>query len=153
MSDDDQFESFKVSLASFMVQTTALVDRVLSDETAKAHLSPLVPWVSEVMSASMDKNFVENVGLAYWSRMGLTSTSTPARLKILELDGLSSAIRQCLTPEQNGAGGSQATLAQNHLLSICSLTVGSLLDAIGDMFPLVRGILRSTQDAIDVARS
>jgi hypothetical protein len=36
---------------------------------------------------------------------------------------------------------------------VSSLTVGSLLDAIGDMFPLVRGILHSTQDAINVALS
>jgi hypothetical protein len=153
MSDDDQFESFKVSLAGFMEQTTALVDRVLCDEAAKAHLSPLVPWVSEVMSASMEKVFIENVGLSYWSRMGLTSTSSPARLKILELDGLAAAIRQCLAPSQQDATSTVATFAQTHLLSVCSLTVGSLLDAIGDMFPLVRGILRSTQDAIDVARS
>jgi hypothetical protein len=153
MSDDDQFESFKVALAEFMDQTTALVDRVLSDEAAKTHLSPLVPWVSEVMSASMDKGFIENVGLAYWSRMGLTSTSSPARLKILELEGLATAIRQCLAPAQQQTGSTEATFAQTHLLSVSSLTVGSLLDAIGDMFPLVRGILRSTQDAIDVARS
>jgi hypothetical protein len=153
MSDDDQFESFKVSLASFLDQTTALVDRVLSDEADKGHLSPLVPWVSEVMSASMERGFIENVGLAYWSRMGLTSTSSPARLKILELDGLSAAIRQCLATAQPDTESTRATLAQTRLLGVCSLTVGSLLDAIGDMFPLVRGILRSTQDAIDVARS
>ena len=34
MSDDDQFESFKVSLAGFLGQTNALVDRVLSDEAS-----------------------------------------------------------------------------------------------------------------------
>jgi hypothetical protein len=151
MSDDDQFESFKVSLADFVGQTSALVDRVLSDETHKSHLAPLVPWVSEVMSASMERELIEQVGLAYWSRMGMTSTSTPARLKILELDGLAEAIRNSLrSAQQNGA---EASFAQTHLLGVCSLTVGSLLDAIGEMFPLVRGILRSTQDAIDVARS
>ncbi|WP_066262339.1 hypothetical protein [Hydrogenophaga flava] len=151
MSDDEQFESFKVSLADFMEQTSALVDRVLSDETHKAHLAPLVPWVSEVMSASMERELIEQVGLAYWSRMGMTSTSTPARLKILELNGLADAIRNSLQPGQDS--GTEASFAQTHLLGVCSLTVGSLLDAIGDMFPLVRGILRSTQDAIDVASS
>jgi len=151
MSDDDQFESFKVSLAEFMQQTSALVDRVLCDETQKSHLAPLVPWISEVMSASMEADFVEKVGLSYWSRMGMTSTSTPARLKILELDGLSAAIVQCLQQPVSADGA--ASFAQTHLLGVCSLTVGSLLDAIGEMFPLVRGILRSTQDAIDVARS
>jgi hypothetical protein len=151
MSDDEQFESFKVSLADFMAQTSALVDRVLSDEAHKSHLAPLVPWVSEVMSASMERELIEQVGLAYWSRMGMTSTSTPARLKILELSGLADAVRTSLKPtEQRGA---DASFAQTHLLRVCSLTVGSLLDAIGEMFPLVRGILRSTQDAIDVARS
>lgn len=151
MSDDDQFESFKVSLADFMEQTNALVDRVLCDEASKGHLAPLVPWVSEVMAASMERELVEKVGLSYWSRMGMTSTSTPARLKILELDGLADAIRQALAPAPAPDGA--ATFAQTHLLGVCSLTVGSLIDAIGDMFPLVRGILRSTQDAIDVARS
>lgn len=151
MNDDDQFESFKVSLADFIDQTSALVDRVLSDEVNKSHLAPLVPWVSEVMSASMDRELIEQVGLAYWSRMGMTSTSTPARLKILELDGLTDAIRNCLQPAQQS--GAEASFAQTHLLGVCSLAVRSLLDAIGDMFPLVRGILRSTQDAIDVARS
>jgi len=151
MSDDDQFESFKVSLAEFMRQTSALVDRVLCDEAQKAHLAPLVPWISEVMSASMEADFVEKVGLSYWSRMGMTSTSTPARLKILELDGLSTAIAQCLQSSSSANG--EASFAQTHLLGVCSLTVGSLLDAIGEMFPLVRGILRSTQDAIDVASS
>lgn len=151
MNDDDQFESFKVSLADFIAQTSALVDRVLSDEAHKSHLAPLVPWVSEVMSASMERELIEQVGLAYWSRMGMTSTSNPARLKILELNGLADAIRNSLRPsEQNG---STVSSAQIHLLRVCSLTVGSLLDAIGEMFPLVRGILRSTQDAIDVARS
>jgi hypothetical protein len=151
MNDDDQFESFKVSLADFIGQTSALVDRVLSDEAHKSHLAPLVPWVSEVMSASMERELIEQVGLAYWSRMGMTSTSNPARLKILELNGLADAIRNSLRPsEQDGAVVSSA---QIHLLRVCSLTVGSLLDAIGEMFPLVRGILRSTQDAIDVARS
>lgn len=157
MSDDDQFESFKVSLSAFMEQTTALVDWVLSDEATKAHLSPLVPWVSEVMSASMDRVFVEQVAMAYWSRMGMTSTSAPARLKIMELDGLTAALRQGLAAgagaAQPEAGATHCTQGQIHLLWVCSLTVGSLLDAIGDMFPLVRGILRSTQDAIDVARS
>jgi hypothetical protein len=152
MSDDDQFESFKVSLAGFLGQTNALVDRVLSDEASKSHLMPLVPWVSEVMSASLETDFMEKVALAYWSRMGMTSTSTPARLKILELDGLTVAIRQSLAPAGESKDGT-STFAQIHLLSVCSLTVGSLLDAIGEMFPLVRGILRSTQDAIDVARS
>ncbi|UJW82697.1 hypothetical protein [Hydrogenophaga sp. SL48] len=151
MTDEDQFESFKVSLSAFMQQTHALVDKVLSDETHKSHLAPLVPWVSEVMSASMQTELVEQVGLAYWSRMGMTSTSTPARLKILELDGLSAAIRQSLS--HAAAPDGTASFAQTHLLGVCSLTVGSLLDAIGDMFPLVRGVLRSTQDAIDVARS
>jgi hypothetical protein len=157
MSDDDQFESFKVSLSAFMEQTTTLVDWVLSDEATKGHLSPLVPWVSEVMSASMDRVFVEQVAMAYWSRMGMTSTSAPARLKIMELDGLTAALRQSLAPSASGTptaeGASQCTRGQVHLLWVCSLTVGSLLDAIGEMFPLVRGILRSTQDAIDVARS
>lgn len=151
MNDDDQFESFKVSLADFIGQTSALVDRVLSDETHKSHLAPLVPWISEVMTASMDRALIEQVGLAYWSRMGMTSTSTPARLKILEMDGLSEAIRNSL--QQDDEVDHEASFAQTHLLSVCSLTVGSLLDAIGEMFPLVRGILRSTQDAIDVARS
>ena len=151
MNDEDQFESFKVSLANFIGQTSALVDRVLSDETHKSHLAPLVPWISEVMTASMDRALIEQVGLAYWSRMGMTSTSTPARLKILEMDGLSEAIRNSL--QQDDEVDSEASFAQTHLLSVCSLTVGSLLDAIGEMFPLVRGILRSTQDAIDVARS
>jgi hypothetical protein len=158
MSDDDQFESFKVSLASFMGQTTALVDRVLSDETAKAHLSPLVPWVSEVMSASMDKVFVEQVAMAYWSRMGMTSTSLPARLKIMELDGLSAAIANGLRDTGAAASSGAATAStytptQIHLLEVSGMTVASLLDAIGDMFPLVRGVLRSTLDVIDVARS
>lgn len=151
MNDDEQFESFKVSLADFMGQTSALVDRVLSDEAHKSHLAPLVPWVSEVMSASMERELIEQVGLAYWSRMGMTSTSTPARLKILELNGLADAIRASLKPVQ--PSGAEASFAQTHLLGVCSLTVGSLLDAIGEMFPLVRGVLRSTQDAIDVARS
>ena len=151
MNDEDQFESFKVSLANFIGQTSALVDRVLSDETHKSHLAPLVPWISEVMTASMDRALIEQVGLAYWSRMGMTSTSTPARLKILEMDGLSEAIRNSL--QQDDEVELEASFAQTHLLSVCSLTVGSLLDAIGEMFPLVRGILRSTQDAIDVARS
>ncbi|MFP8777996.1 hypothetical protein [Hydrogenophaga sp. RWCD_12] len=151
MNDDEQFESFKVSLADFIGQTSALVDRVLTDETHKSHLAPLVPWISEVMTASMDRALIEQVGLAYWSRMGMTSTSTPARLKILEMDGLSEAIRNSL--QQDDEADSEASFAQTHLLSVCSLAVGSLLDAIGEMFPLVRGILRSTQDAIDVARS
>lgn len=151
MNDDDQFESFKVSLADFIAQTSALVDRVLSDEAHKSHLAPLVPWVSEVMSASMERELIEQVGLAYWSRMGMTSTSNPARLKILELNGLADAIRNTLRPSEEN--GSTVSSAQIHLLRVCSLTVGSLLDAIGEMFPLVRGILRSTQDAIDVARS
>ena len=151
MNDDEQFESFKVSLADFIGQTSALVDRVLTDETHKSHLAPLVPWISEVMTASMDRALIEQVGLAYWSRMGMTSTSTPARLKILEMDGFSEAIRNSL--QQDDEADSEASFAQTHLLSVCSLAVGSLLDAIGEMFPLVRGILRSTQDAIDVARS
>ncbi len=154
MNDDEQFESFKISLAAFLEQTSALVDWVLSDEATKAHLSPLVPWVSEVMSASMDRVFVEQVAMAYWSRMGMTSTSQPARLKIMELDGLSAAIRQSLNERAVAVEGqSHCTDSQIHLLWVCSLTVGSLLDAIGEMFPLVRGILRSTQDAIDVSRS
>ncbi|GAA6141063.1 hypothetical protein [Hydrogenophaga sp. 5NK40-0174] len=146
--DDQQFETFKASLARCLQQTTGLVDRVLADESAKGHLSPLVPWVSEVMSASMEREFVEKVALAYWSRMGMTETSTPARLKIMELDGLSEAVSQSLAPDSGAT--SEIHL---HLLEVCSFTVGSLLDAIGEMFPLVRGILRSTQDAIDVARS
>ena len=151
MSDDDQFESFKASFAAFIGQTNALVDRILSDELHKSHLTPLVPWVSEVMAASTKSDLIEQVSLAYWSRMGMTSTSTPARLKILEMDGLTEAIRNSLKHEQ--PPGSEASFAQTHLLGVCSLTVGSLLDAIGDMFPLVRGVLRSTQDAIDVALS
>ena len=75
----------------------------------------------------------------------------PARLKIMELDGLSEALRQ--DSETSGPAGTPMTPVQQHLLEVCSYTVGSLLDAIGEMFPLVRGILRSTQDAIDVARS
>lgn len=154
MNDEEQFESFKTALAAFLEQTSALVDWVLSDEATKSHLSPLVPWVSEVMSASMDRVFVEQVAMAYWSRMGMTSTSQPARLKIMELDGLSAAVRQSLAERPAAAAGqSHCSASQTHLLWVCSLTVGSLLDAIGDMFPLVRGILRSTQDAIDVARS
>ncbi len=156
MNDDEQFENFKTSLAAFLEQTNRLVDWVLSDEATKSHLSPLVPWVSEVMSASMEREFVEKVALAYWSRMGITSTSSPARLKIMELDGLSTAIGQCMPASghaEAAPGQSILTRQQTHLLWVCSLTVGSLLDAIGDMFPLVRGILRSTQDAIDVARS
>ena len=119
------------------------------------HTSPIwprwYPWVSEVMSASMERELIEQVGLAYWSRMGMTSTSNPARLKILELNGLADAIRNSLQPSEPNGG--VVSSAQIHLLRVCSLTVGSLLDAIGEMFPLVRGILRSTQDAIDVARS
>lgn len=149
-SDETQIENFKASLATFLERTSALVDRILCDEENKGHLSPLVPWVSEVMSASMEREFVEQVALAYWSRMGMTATSRPARLKILELDGLSAAIAHSLA-EAPGQGA--ATFAQTHLLGVCSLTVGSLLDAIGDMFPLVRGILRSTLDAIDVTSS
>ena len=156
-SEEAQFENFKSSLGVFMQRTHALVDRVLCDEANKAHLSPLVPWVSEVMSASRERVFVEQVAMAYWSRMGMTSTSAPARLKIMELDGLTVALRQSLAPTRGASpvaeGASHCSQGQIHLLWVCSLTVGSLLDAIGDMFPLVRGILRSTQDAIDVARS
>ncbi len=149
-SEEAQFENFKTSLGTFMERTNGLVDRILCDESSKSHLSPLVPWVSEVMAASMEREFVEKVALAYWSRMGMTATSTPARLKILELDGLSAAIGQCLS---DSPGPGPASFAQTHLLGVSSLTVGSLLDAIGDMFPLVRGILHSTQDAINVALS
>ena len=149
--DDHQFEAFKASLAKFLQNMAGLVDRVLADETAKGHLVPLVPWVSEVMSASMERDFVEKVALAYWSRMGMTETSTPARLKIMEMDGLSEALR--MDHDTSGPAGAPMTPVQQHLLEVCSFTIGSLLDAIGDMFPLVRGILRSTQDAIDVARS
>lgn len=150
ISEEAQFENFKSSLHGFMKRTHALVDRILCDEENKGHLSPLVPWVSEVMSASMQAEFVEQVALAYWSRMGMTATSSPARLKILELDGLSAAIAQSLAA---APGEGPASFAQTHLLGVCELAVGSLLDAIGDMFPLVRGILRSTLDAISVARS
>ena len=130
--------------------------RMIGVDTPLATAAPLVPWVSEVMSASMERELIEQVGLAYWSRMGMTSTSSPARLKIMELDGLSTAIGQCMPASghaETAPGQSILTRQQTHLLWVCSLTVGSLLDAIGDMFPLVRGILRSTQDAIDVARS
>ena len=149
MNEDTQFENFKISLANFMRNSSALVDHVLSDESKTLHLAPLVPWISEVMSASMDATFLEKIALAYWSHMGMTSTSTPARLKIMELDGLSEAIKLSLaTPATEGESADQAKL-----LTLCSLALGSLLDAIGDMFPWVRGILRSTQDAIDVTRT
>ncbi len=149
-NEEAQFESFKVSLGVFMERTNALLDRVLCDEENKSHLTPLVPWISEVMATAMDRDFVEQVALAYWSRMGMTATSSPARLKLLELDGLSAAIAGSLAVAPKDG---PASFAQTHLLSVCSLTVASLLDAIGDMFPLVRGILRSNLDAIDVALS
>ena len=148
MSDDTQFESFKASLAEFMNRSNALVDHVLSDETSTQHLAPLVPWVSEAMSASIDASFLEKIALAYWSHMGMTATSTPARLKIMELDGLSEAIRLSL----DGASGRPPSAAQISLLNLCGLTVSGLLDGMGDMFPWVNGILRSTLGAIDVAR-
>ena len=148
MNDDTQFESFKASLANFMGQTNALVDHALSDESKTAHLEPMIPWVSEAMSASMDAAFLENIALAYWSHMGMTATSTPARLKIMELDGLSEAVRRSLL---NGTGQG-TTSAQTRLLSLCGLTVGGLLDGIGELAPWVNGILRSTLGAIDVAR-
>lgn len=148
MNDEEQFENFKVALSGFMTQTNRLVDWALSSDSESPYLVPLVPWISEVMSMSLEPAFQEEVGLAYWSRMGLMASSQPARLKILELDGLSAAIRQTLADSQPG----RLTPDQRQLLYVCSLTVGSLLDAIGEMFPLVRGLLRSTQDAIDVAR-
>lgn len=148
MNDDTQFESFKASLANFMGQTNALVDHALSDESKIAHLEPMIPWVSEVMSASMDTAFLENIALAYWSHMGMTATSTPARLKIMELDGLSKAVRQSLV----NSSGQGTTRAQSNLLNLCGLTVGGLLDGIGELAPWVNGILRSTLGAIDVAR-
>ncbi|WP_310564703.1 hypothetical protein [Hydrogenophaga sp.] len=149
-NEEAQFESFKVSLGVFMERTNALLDRILCDEENKSHLIPLVPWISEVMATAMEREFVEQVALAYWSRMGMTATSSPARLKLLELDGLSAAIAQSL---DGAPKDGPASFAQTHLLGVCSLTVASLLDAIGDMFPLVRGILRSNLDAIDVALS
>lgn len=150
VSEDSQFEHFKTSLGVFMERTQSLLDRILCDEENKSHLTPLVPWISEVMAASMERDFVEKVALAYWSRMGMTETSSPARLKLLELDGLSSAISASLADAPKDG---PATFAQTHLLGVCSQTVGSLLDDIGDMFPLVRGILRSNLDAINVALS
>jgi hypothetical protein len=149
MNDDTQFEAFKTSLAQFMGQTSALVDHALSDESKITHLTPLIPWVSEAMSASMDPGFLESIALAYWSHMGMTATSTPARLKIMELDGLSEAVRQSLL----AIDGQGSTRAQSHLLNLCGLTVGGLLDGIGDMAPWVNGLLRSTLGAIDVARN
>ena len=149
MSDDTQFENFKTSLGNFMNHTSSLVDHMLSDENATAHLAPLIPWVSEAMSASVDAEFLEEIAMAYWSHMGMTATSTPARLKIMELDGLSEAINQSL----RGTSGANHTSAQNSLLNLCALTVAGLLDGIGDMFPWVNGILRSTMGAIHVARN
>ena len=148
MNDDTQFESFKASLANFMGQTNALVDHALSDESKIAHLAPMIPWVSEVMSASIDTAFLESIARAYWSHMGMTATSTPARLKIMELDGLSEAVRQSLV----NSSGLGTTRAQSNLLNLCGLTVGGLLDGIGELAPWVNGILRSTLGAIDVAR-
>lgn len=148
MSDDIQFESFKTSLGGFMQQANALVDHVLSEESTTQHLAPLIPWVSEAMSASTDASFLEKIALAYWSHMGMTSTSTPARLKIMELDGLSEAIKQVLA----GAAPGTTSSAQLSLLSLCGLTVSGLLDGMGDMFPWVNGILRSTLGAIDITR-
>ena len=149
MSDDTQFETFKTSLGNFMKHTHKLVDHMLSDETATEHLAPLIPWVSEAMSASIDPAFLEEIAMAYWSHMGMTDTSKPARLKIMELDGLSEAIGQSL----HGAMGAKPTSAQNSLLNLCAMTVGGLLDGMGEMFPWVNGILRSTMGAIDVARN
>jgi hypothetical protein len=149
MSDDTQFEHFKASLAGFMQHTNALVDHVLSDEATTQHLAPLIPWVSEAMSASIDTAFLEKIALAYWSHMGMTATSTPARLKIMELDGLSEAIKLVL----GSASGATTTPAQLSLLNLCALTVSGLLDGMGDMFPWVNGNLRSTLGAIDVARN
>lgn len=148
MNDEEQFESFKEALARFVAQTNHLVDWTLSADSSAGHLVPLVPWISEVMSVSLEPEFQEQVALAYWSRMGLMASSQPARLKILELDGLSTAIRQTMAQSDPGRVSDE----HRRLLYVCSLTVGSLLDAIGEMFPLVRGLLRSTQDAIDVAR-
>jgi len=148
MNDEEQFENFKLALSGFMSRTNRLVDQSLSDDSTSPHLVPLVPWISEVISVSLDPAFQEEVALAYWSRMGLMASSQPARLKILELEGLSTAIDQALSaPSADGAAQTR-----RQLLYICSITVGSLLDAIGEMFPLVRGLLRSTQDAIDVTR-
>ena len=149
MSDDTQFETFKTSLGNFMNHTSNLVDHMLSDEAATEHLAPLIPWVSEAMSASIDPKFLEEIAMAYWSHMGMTATSTPARLKIMELEGLSEAINQSL----KGALGCNLLSAQTSLLNLCALTVAGLLDGIGDMFPWVNGILRSTMGAIDVARN
>lgn len=149
MSDDTQFENFKTALAEFMRQTNALVDHMLSDESQTAHLAPMIPWVSEAMSASMDTGFLEKIALAYWSHMGMTATSTPARLKIMELDGLSEAIKQSLMDAQ----GTTPTKAQASLLNLSGSTVTGLLDGMGDMFPWVNGILRSTLGAIEVARN
>lgn len=148
MNDEEQFESFKEALARFVTQTNRLVDWTLSADSDAGHLVPLVPWISEVMSVSLDPEFQEQVALAYWSRMGLMASSQPARLKILELEGLSTAIGQAMAQAEPGRVSGE----HRRLLYVCSLTVGSLLDAIGEMFPLVRGLLRSTQDAIDVAR-
>ena len=148
MNDDTQFESFKASLANFMGQTNALVDHALSDESKIAHLAPMIPWVSEAMSASMDTTFLENIALAYWSHMGMTATSTPARLKIMELDGLTEAVRLSLVD----AAGRGTSGAQISLLNLCGLTVSGLLEGIGELAPWVNGILRSTMGAIDVAR-
>ncbi|MEX1167826.1 MAG: hypothetical protein WEK74_13350 [Hydrogenophaga sp.] len=149
MSDDTQFENFKTALAEFMRNTNTLVDHMLSDEAQTAHLAPMIPWVSEAMSASMDPAFLEKIALAYWSHMGMTATSTPARLKIMELEGLSEAIKQSLLESK----GQTPTKAQTKLLKLSGLTVTSLLDGMGDMFPWVNGILRSTLGAIDVARN
>ena len=128
---------------------TLLVDHALSDETKIAHLAPMIPWVSEAMSASMDASFLESIALAYWSHMGMTATSTPARLKIMELDGLSEAVRQSLLTASTAKARPRA---QSSLLNLCGLTVGGLLDGIGELAPWVNGILRSTLGAIDVAR-
>ncbi|MEZ5705624.1 MAG: hypothetical protein R3E56_10240 [Burkholderiaceae bacterium] len=85
------------------------------------------------MSASIDASFLEKIALAYWSHMGMTATSTPARLKIMELDGLSEAIR----PIAGRRLRPGAVPAQISLLNLCGLTVSSLLDGAGDMFPWV----------------
>ena len=63
MNDDAQLEVFKASFAQFMGQTGALVGHALSDQSKTAHLTPMIPWVVEAMSASMDPNFLESIAL------------------------------------------------------------------------------------------
>jgi len=148
-----------------LVLALKLVTLAAINEPSRRHMRELEPWLQAVFETAINPDVISGVS-ASWQQLTVVDDDGQLRhLLLLEMGVYSAAVFKrggklvsgsSASPTLSSASKRAETLArkaeQKDYLNAGSTLLESLMDALGDLAPKLRGILKSVKEAVDVAK-